>query len=214
MRASREQAAKSHERIVDQSSRLFRERGFDGIGLAEIMRQAGLTHGGFYGHFDSKDDLIAAAVTRALAGSVAKWRRLADAAPDAPAAAIARHYLSPEHRDGPGSGCLVCALGPEIARQGDDARQAMAGGVRALIDLLADLIPAASEQERRNAALSLFSMLVGAVTLARAVDDPTFADEIAAAAETSVAALLVSTEQNALSKRENASMDRPARLSG
>lgn len=193
MRASREQAAASRERIVEQSSRLFREQGFEGTGVAEIMRHAGLTHGGFYGHFDSKDELIAEAVTRALAGSAERWRNLAAFAPDAPVAAIVQRYLSPQHRDEPGSGCLVAALGPEIARQGDAVRRAMTDGVRELVDLLAALVPEANEPERRATAIGLFAELIGAVTLARAVDDPAFADEIVKAALASAAARVPSS---------------------
>src|SRR3954463_8449571 len=116
MKVSRERAARNRERIVEAAAQRFRERGFEGIGVADLMKEAGLTHGGFYGHFASKEDLIAEASTRALAQSLARWDKLAARAPDNALFAIANAYLNSKHRDDPGAGCLLAALGPEVSR--------------------------------------------------------------------------------------------------
>src|SRR3954467_1835598 len=118
MKESREQAAQNRERIVEAAARLFRERGFDGIGVADLMNEAGLTHGGFYGHFSSKDDLIAEASARALGSSLAQFSELARRRAADPLAAIATAYLSKGHRDNPGEGCVLAALGADVSRQG------------------------------------------------------------------------------------------------
>src|SRR5690242_4976133 len=126
MRVTREQAAENHDRIVETAARLFRERGFEGVGVAELMQAAGLTHGGFYGHFESKEDLMERACERALEGSTERWRRRADGA-RGPAAlrALARGYLTERHRDDPGNGCLLASLGPDAARHGPGVRRAI-----------------------------------------------------------------------------------------
>src|ERR1043165_9265950 len=113
MKVSREQAARNRERILDTAAQLFRERGFDGIGVADLMKAAGLTHGGFYGHFASKEDLMAQACTRASARSRGLWTKLAERAPDDPLSEIAGVYLTSKHRDNPGEGCLMAALASE-----------------------------------------------------------------------------------------------------
>src|SRR3982074_352699 len=101
MKVSREQAAKNRERILDVAAQLFRERGFDGVGVADLMKAAGLTHGGFYGHFASKEDLMGQACSRALAGSLDRWSRLAEGETKGRLSAIATAYLSAAHRDRP-----------------------------------------------------------------------------------------------------------------
>ena len=118
MKVSREQAAQNRERIVQTAAQLFRERGFDGIGVADLMKAAGLTHGGFYGHFSSKEDLIAEASARALMGSLALFVKVAERAPRDPLSAVADAYLTSRHRDKPGEGCVLAALGPDVSRQG------------------------------------------------------------------------------------------------
>src|SRR3982751_1037740 len=114
MKVSREQAARNRERIVEAAAQRFRERGFEGIGVADLMKEAGLTHGGFYGHFSSKDDLIAEASSRALAGSLASFGKVVEQAPADPLPAIAGAYLTKAHRDKPGEGCLLAALGSDV----------------------------------------------------------------------------------------------------
>src|SRR5206468_10994831 len=113
MKVSREQAAQNRERIVETAAQLFRERGFEGIGVADLMKEAGLTHGGFYGHFSSKDDLIAEASARALTRSLALLSNLPERASGDPLTTIAGAYLTSKHRDDPGTGCLLAALGSD-----------------------------------------------------------------------------------------------------
>ena len=145
MRVSREQAALNRDRIIDAAGALFRAKGFGGIGVADIMKAADLTHGGFYGHFDSKDDLVAQASKRAMARAAGNWQAWLRQHPDAPFAALLKHYLSPRHRDDPGKGCVFAALAADAARSGKVVRNAFAEGLEPLIDILADAIPETDE---------------------------------------------------------------------
>jgi len=187
MKVSREQAAQNRERVLEVASRLFRERGLDGIGVADLMKGAGLTHGGFYGQFASKEDLMAKACARALADSLAKWRNRVEAAPDDPLAAVVAPYLSTAHCEQPGEGCALAALASEAARRDAPVRHAMTEGLRPLVDLLAELLPGRSRGARRDKALATFAGMVGAVVLARAVDDPALAEEILHSVSASIA---------------------------
>src|SRR5579883_1331192 len=110
MKVSREQAAANRERIIEAAGELFRRKGFGGIGVADIMKAADLTHGGFYGHFASKDDLVAQASGKAMARAAANWRKVVEAGSKDAFAALLTHYLSPRHRDDPGRGCAFAAL--------------------------------------------------------------------------------------------------------
>jgi TetR/AcrR family transcriptional repressor of nem operon len=182
MRVSREQMRENRERILDTAATMFRERGFDGVGVADLMKAVGLTHGGFYGHFASKDDLAAQALGRAFANANQWLEEAKAAAPEAPLKAIAGRYLSTEHRDAPGHGCPVAALGCDIARQGEASRQAATDGVRGAIASLAAVTPAGTAGERRSHAIASYATLAGALVLARIVDDPALSEEILAAA--------------------------------
>ena len=188
MKVSREQAAQNRERILEAAGQRFRERGFEGIGVADLMKEAGLTHGGFYGHFSSKEDLIAEASARALAQSLALWGKLADRAPGDPLSALAGAYLTSRHRDNPGAGCVLAALGPDVSRQGPAVRRTVADHVRSACDLLAKLIPGKSKSARRRKAISTYATLVGAMVMARAVDDRALSQEILDAGLASVKA--------------------------
>ena len=183
MRVSRERAAENRDRIIDVASRLFRERGFDGIGVAGLMQAAGLTHGGFYGHFESKCDLEAQACARALARSIERWEALTASAAEAPLDALLDSYLSGRHRDGTGEGCIFAALAADVARQGNPTlRHRFTEGLRASLDALARLVPGRTKAARREQALVRLAGMIGALVLARAVDDPAYSDEILAAA--------------------------------
>jgi TetR/AcrR family transcriptional regulator, transcriptional repressor for nem operon len=182
MRVSREKAAANRERIIDAASGLFRSKGFDGIGVADIMKAAELTHGGFYGHFASKDDLVAQASGRAMARAAVNWKNVVAAAPDQPYAALLKHYLSPRHRDDPEKGCAFAALSGDAARCGKNVRVAFAEGLRPLIDIVTEAIPGKSKAARRRKAIAAVAELVGALTLARAVEDAALSDEILEAA--------------------------------
>jgi TetR/AcrR family transcriptional repressor of nem operon len=176
MRVSRQQAAENRRRIVEAGARLFRAGGFDGIGVDAIMKEAGLTHGGFYGHFASKDALAAEAMAHALERSSQWQARLTSLA------GLVSDYLSPRHRADRANGCPVAALGADVARQGPTLRRTLAGGVRAQIDRIASLLGRGTAASRRRRAIATYAGLVGALTLARAVDDPALAQEILAAA--------------------------------
>jgi TetR/AcrR family transcriptional repressor of nem operon len=182
MRVSREQAALNRERIIDAAGALFRAKGFDGVGVADIMKAADLTHGGFYGHFASKDDLVAQASKRAMARAAANWQRVVAEAPDTPFAALLKHYLSPRHRDDPGKGCVFAALAADASRSGKVVRDAFAEGLEPPLDILADAIPARSKAARRRKAVAAMAALVGALTLARAAEGTPLSDEILDAA--------------------------------
>lgn len=176
---SRIEKGKTHERIVAIAAKRFREKGLAGIGIAEIMREAGVTVGGFYKHFGSRDDLVAEAVGSAL-GS---WRRRMEAAAAAGGPAVTYErvvdtYLSEAHCKNPGLGCAVSALAGEIARSGERARVLVGERIRNSIQWIADLIGGEDEDSARAKATLAFSAMVGAVVLARAVPDEKFSREI------------------------------------
>jgi len=175
MRVSREKAAENREKIIEAASRLFRERGFDGVGVDAIMKHAGLTHGGFYGHFDSKDALAAEAVTSALARGNNRMSRFTDLK------SYAAAYLSERHCADRAEGCGLAALGADIPRAGRDVRGAITTYVAARLDDMAALF-GGSAARRRKRAIAALSGMVGALTLARAVDDAALSREILAAA--------------------------------
>jgi TetR/AcrR family transcriptional repressor of nem operon len=178
MKVSREQAARNRERILDAAAQLFRERGFAGTGVADLMKAAGLTHGGFYGHFSSKEDLMAQACARVIERSHETWSKRAAADPADPLSSIARGYLSTRHRDDPGTGCVVAALGSEAARHGSGVRDALTEGLRSSFELLVRLVPGKSAEARRRKAISAYASWVGAMIMARAVDDRVLSKEI------------------------------------
>jgi TetR/AcrR family transcriptional regulator, transcriptional repressor for nem operon len=182
MRVSREQAAQTHDRIVDVASALFRAKGFGGVGVADIMKGAGLTHGGFYGHFGSKDDLAVEASRRALAASAARWQRIVTETRDKPYPALIENYLSARHCEDPASGCALSALGTDAARGSPSLRGAFAEGLQRLVEILTEALPGFSKPARRRKAVAAMATMVGAVTLARAVDDPALSEEILEAA--------------------------------
>jgi TetR/AcrR family transcriptional repressor of nem operon len=178
MRVSREQAAENREKIVDTAAKVFRENGYGGIGVADLMKAAGFTHGGFYRNFESKEALLAEACTRTFDELMDRWRTLVSVNPDAPFQAITAAYLSKEHRDHPRAGCAMASLGPELARLSDPSRSALTNGVRAQVDLLAGLLPDRPESDRRKAALVAYASMVGAMVLARAVNDDALSEEL------------------------------------
>lgn len=178
MRVSREQAAANRQRIVTEAARLFRERGFDGVGVAELMRNAGLTHGGFYGHFGSKDQLMAEACEAAIASTGRHWREVVADDKAGALQALAGRYLSRRHRDEPGKGCVLAALANDAARQAPPVRGAYTRSVRRFIDLLESLIPGRGKAAQRRKAVAACASMVGALVLARAVDDDALSDEI------------------------------------
>jgi TetR/AcrR family transcriptional repressor of nem operon len=177
MRVSRTKAAENRERILDVATRLFRERGIDGIGVADLMKSAGLTHGGFYGHFKSKDDLVAQACGRAVARMRDNWIKALDQTSGDPVHALADTYLAAKHRDNAGRGCTIAALGSEIARQSTTVRHIFTEELKPFIDYLSAIVQGSSSSLRRERAITLYASLVGAIVIARAVDDAEFSKE-------------------------------------
>lgn len=174
MRVSRERLAENRRRILEAAGRLFRAKGFEAVTVAEVMQAAGLTHGGFYGHFRSKDDLIAQTLAHTLLAG--ENRRRSPAEIDL--ARYAASYLSPRHRDDLAGGCPTAGLGAETIRQSPEARAAMTAGLRRQIELLSESAPDADPAERRRAAIGSWAAMVGAVILARLSDDPRLSDEV------------------------------------
>jgi TetR/AcrR family transcriptional repressor of nem operon len=177
---SRAEKAKTHERIVTLASKRFREKGFTGIGIAELMKEAGLTVGGFYKHFGSRDDLVAEAM-RSASGD---WKRKLNAAASGGAPItfefLVDDYLSEAHRDHPGTGCPVSALSADIARSDKRTRFLVTAGAKENIELLASTIRESGEEDKtaRRRAIMTYCALVGAIATARAVSDEQLSREI------------------------------------
>ncbi|RZL37598.1 MAG: TetR/AcrR family transcriptional regulator [Rubrivivax sp.] len=184
MKVSRAQAEENRERILDNAAQLFRERGFDGIGLNDLMQAAGLTRGGFYGHFESKDDLAAQATRRALQANREQWKKQTDRSLQA----WVRSYLSDAHRDRVGAGCGLAALAGDAARGGPAVKTAFAEGVASIIETLQGQMPATDAAGRREQALAMLSTLMGALLLSRAVGDGELSGELREAARKSLPA--------------------------
>jgi len=178
VKVSREQFTEHRQRILEAAGRLFCEKGFDGVGVDGIMQEAGLTHGGFYGHFGSKADLAAQACAAALGRTTDKWEAMTAGRSEDGLAEIVQSYLSKRHRDDPGSGCIFAALGGEVARQSDAVRTTVTQGVRAQLGILEKVVDGRSKAERREQAVAALSGLVGAMVVARLVDDPALSNEI------------------------------------
>lgn len=174
----------SHERILSVAARAIRKTGYDGTGVADIMKQAGLTHGGFYAHFASRDAMLAEAADRAGAESVAAAAEAVAKAPPAQAlAALLRAYLSQSHIDHPEFGCPVAALGSEMPRQAPEVRRAATRRIKEMVDLVARQSPDWGQPGAHEKALVTVATMVGAVVLARAVDEPGLSDAICQAAQ-------------------------------
>jgi TetR/AcrR family transcriptional regulator, transcriptional repressor for nem operon len=175
---SRDDKQASHERIVEVAARRIREAGTATPGVAEIMREAGLTHGGFYKHFASRDELVAEAACRAFADG-AQFAEQATTGAEDPFAAYVDAYLSDAHRDHPGTGCAVVALGADAAHGSEPLRAAYADQVRAFVDTLAALGQGSGDTDTdRRRATTTMSAIVGALLTARAVDDPQLSEQI------------------------------------
>lgn len=181
MRHSKAEKAKTHERIVAIASKRFREEGLAGIGIADLMKDAGLTVGGFYKHFNSRDALVAEAVGSALE----LWKRQVDAAasggPPVTYESLVDEYLSEAHRDHPGTGCAVSALAGDLARADRRTRALVSRKVRDNIELLASLIRNTNKTDSgstRAQAVLTYCALVGAIGMARAVSDEELSREI------------------------------------
>jgi TetR/AcrR family transcriptional repressor of nem operon len=177
---SKTEKEKTHRRIVKTAAARFRERGVNGIGLADLMKEADLTHGGFYRHFDSREELVAEAVECALRDG---WEAVASVAggnrpPAATLRLLVDAYLSVAHRDGLATSCPVTTMANDVARCNARARSAYTKQVGTYLELLAKLIAADERKSRRAKAIAALATLVGAVSMARAVNDEKLSREL------------------------------------
>jgi TetR/AcrR family transcriptional regulator, transcriptional repressor for nem operon len=186
MRVSRIQAEENRQNVIDVASHLFREHGFDGIGLKDLMEGAGLTQGAFYKQFTSKDDLAVQASKRALESASRRWSAAADANPQNPLGAVIAFYLSTEHREERMDGCPVVALGSDAARQGADVKASFEVGIRKYLEMLGSWVGEAGGVEPGGKSMAILSTLVGAVLLSRTVNDERLSKRFLQAAAESV----------------------------
>ncbi|GEO99138.1 TetR/AcrR family transcriptional regulator [Methylobacterium haplocladii] len=179
MKISREQVEQNRNRVLDTAAKLFRERGIDGIGIADLMKASGLTHGGFYRQFKSKDDFVVEAVKRAFGMTSADIRQRLAADASEPFEALVKHYVSSHHRDDPGMGCSLTALAADAARCDNPELKLFFGNIVSnYLDLLTAINPEADATEKRSTAIRILAEMVGAVLLSRVVPDEKLSDEI------------------------------------
>ena len=177
MRYSKEHKAETHARIVKKASVRLRERGAHGIGVADLMKEAGLTHGGFYAHFDSREALVIEAFDYAMDRSIARRRQqITELPPEERLAHLVDTYLSPQHRDNPGHGCAVPALGAEIARESPKTRRAFAAKLDDLIDMMAEQYSGDPTTARKQAIAALATMM-GSILMSRIAGAGEVSDE-------------------------------------
>jgi TetR/AcrR family transcriptional repressor of nem operon len=182
MRYSKEHKQETHDRIVRKASVRLREKGAHGIGVADLMKEAGLTHGGFYAHFDSREALVIEALIYASGRSRDSWRKLAEqTSQDKRLALIVDTYLNTAHRDDPGHGCAIASLGADMARESPKTRKAFAVELDHMIDLIADQIPSVPRKAARKQATATLATIMGALVMARIAGGGEFSDEIMAA---------------------------------
>ena len=173
MRYSPEHKAQNHEKILSMAARSFREQGGDSSGIGTVMKKAGLTKGGFYRHFESKDDLLVEAVARAFDEMGKAMVEVAKSAPEGQALrAIIEHYLSTRHANSPGTGCVVSALGPELARRPLSVRKRIEASLQAYRERLLPFVPGDTREERLAKFQLLFPSMAGVLTMARVTSSP------------------------------------------
>jgi TetR/AcrR family transcriptional regulator, transcriptional repressor for nem operon len=179
MRYTKEHKQETHDRIVRKASIRLREKGAHGIGVADLMKEAGLTHGGFYAHFDSREALVIEAFNHAMGRATERWRKQAEQTPpEKRLATLVESYLTATHRDDPGHGCAVPTLGPEIARESAKTRKAFAAKLDEMIEMIADLVPELPRKVARAQAIATLSTMAGALVLSRVAGSGEFSDEI------------------------------------
>ncbi|SKA41540.1 transcriptional regulator, TetR family [Enhydrobacter aerosaccus] len=190
MRRTKEEAAETRRRIVAKAAEEFRAHGVEGIGISDLMGKLGLTHGGFYRHFESKDQLLAEACRHALDRTVSELGETADKAPKGQGLETAlRQYLRPLHRDHPDKGCALAAIGGEVARTNERSRAAMTEGFHHLVDTIARQLPDLPPTEAETRALAIVSGMVGALLLSRLVDDEALSSRLLRAARQHLATI-------------------------
>jgi TetR/AcrR family transcriptional regulator, transcriptional repressor for nem operon len=178
MKVSKETMAEHREQIITAAARRFREGGFDNVSVGDIMKEVGLTHGGFYGHFSSKEELVALASLQAMTETLAKWQKVADEAPGDRLKALVDSYLSLRHHNRPESGCLVAALGSELARQPSPVKEAVTIAQQKIFEFLSGIAPGKTKASRRKQAIIALAAMVGGMILARGISEPQLRQEI------------------------------------
>lgn len=181
MRFEKGHKEQTRQRIIETASEKFRKEGIAATGIAGLMAEAGLTHGGFYAHFASKEDLVRAAMEAALDQTRTKRQNILDSAAPGPERlrALIKFYLRQAHRDAPGKGCAAAALISEIARHEPETRQVFTERLKGLLGQIAlALPPEMAEAAREELAIGLFGVLLGSLQMARAVDDPALSETI------------------------------------
>ena len=182
MRYSKDHKAETHARIVKNASVRLRERGAASLGVAELMKEAGLTHGGFYSHFPSRDALIGEAFAHAMQQTTGRWRKRAERESEGKRlAAIVNGYLTAEHRDDVGNGCALPSLGIEVSRASPKTRKAFASKLEDMITMVVEQLPELPTKTARREAIGVISTMMGAMILARAAGTSEFSDEILSA---------------------------------
>jgi TetR/AcrR family transcriptional repressor of nem operon len=188
MRVSREKALENREQTIETAARLLRKHGFDGIGVADIMKEAGLTHGGFYRNFSSKDDLAVKACERAIADTIALLKDRLAQQPQDPFRTLIESYVSPAHRGDPGSGCILPALAADAARRSDPALRAIfTTAIQYYLEQIAELSSASSSAAGGRHPAAILSEMVGAVILSRVITDTSLAESLIAAVVADIA---------------------------
>ena len=172
----------THERIVDVAARAIRRHGYAGVGVADVMKEAGLTHGGFYAHFDSREALVIEAFGYAMDRSVEHWRAIAaETPPEKRLSTIVDSYVSTVHRDDPGRGCAVPTLGAEIARESAKTRKAFSAKLEQLIDVMAEQILDVPRKTARRQAMATLATMMGTLVMSRVAGSGELSEEILAA---------------------------------
>jgi len=179
MRYSKQHKIETHDRIVSKAAARLREKGLHGVGVADLMKDAGLTHGGFYAHFDSREALVIEAFSQTMDASIRNWRETAqDTAPEKRLEQLVRNYLTTRHRDTPARGCAVPTLGGDIVRESPKTRRAFAAKVEEMIDEIAAMLPAASPGEAKHQAIVALSTMIGTLLLSRIAGTGELSEEI------------------------------------
>ncbi|MEI7375840.1 MULTISPECIES: TetR/AcrR family transcriptional regulator [Dickeya] len=184
-RVSKQQMERNREEIIHVSSQLFRERGLNGVSVNDLMAAAGLTHGGFYGHFASKDELVAIASRKVFEDACIQWRAISQQPGQNNLYTLVEYYLSARHRDDVKDGCAITALASDVARESEEKpiREVYLNGVKDMLNRLEPLSDKENGEQRRQQVLTQTALLVGALMLSRATCGDPLSDEFLAAAK-------------------------------
>ena len=179
MRYVEDHRRQTHDRIVENASYGLRQKGAEGLSVVDLMKLAGLTHGGFYNHFESRAALVREAIAFAMDQTTGRWKKLADGKDDGERfEALIADYLSPRHRDNPKHGCALPTLAADVARSSPSEQQALASKLEKMIDALVGLLPSEPPEQARQIATGAIATMVGSIVLSRAVGAGKLSDRI------------------------------------